>query len=79
MRGGPVTARQIRAGDLLIVPAAWGGCDRYGWNPAATAPVIDLADLAGGGRGAAAAVRVGPTLAQAITAVAPAWPNRSAS
>ena len=70
--GGPVTAAQIRAGDLLIVPAAWGGCDRYGWNPAATTPVIDLADLSGGGRDTAAAVRVGPTLSQAITAVAPA-------
>jgi CRISPR-associated endonuclease/helicase Cas3 len=70
--GEPVTAGQIRAGDLLVVPAAWGGCDRYGWNPAATAPVTDLADLAGGGRSAAAAVRVGPTLAQAIAATAPA-------
>ena len=69
--GGPVT-RPDPAGDLLIVPAAWGGCDRYGWNPAATTPVIDLADLTGGGRDTAAAVRVGPTLTQAITAVAPA-------
>jgi CRISPR-associated endonuclease/helicase Cas3 len=69
--GEPVTAGQIRAGDLLIVPAAWGGCDRYGWDPASTAPVTDLADLAGGGRGTAAAVRVGPTLAQAISTMAP--------
>ena len=69
--GEPVSARQIRAGDVLIVPAAWGGCDRYGWNPASTAPVIDLADLAGGGRGRAAAVRVGPTFAQAIQGRAP--------
>lgn len=69
--GEPVSARQIRAGDVLIVPVAWGGCDRHGWNPASTAPVIDLADLAGGGRGRAAAVRVGPTLARAIQASAP--------
>jgi CRISPR-associated endonuclease/helicase Cas3 len=69
--GEPVTAGQIRAGDLLIVPAAWGGCDHYGWNPASAAPVIDLADLAGGGRGRPAAVRVGPTLVQAIQAMAP--------
>ena len=69
--GEPVTARQIRPGDLLIVPAAWGGCDHYGWNPASVAPVIDLADLAGGGRGRPAAIRVGPTLAQAIQATAP--------
>jgi CRISPR-associated endonuclease/helicase Cas3 len=65
----PVTPGQVRAGDLLIVPAAWGGCDRYGWNPASTAPVTDLADLTGGGR--PVAVRVGPTLAQAIDSVAP--------
>ena len=69
--GEPVTAGQIRPGDLLIVPAAWGGCDHYGWNPASVAQVIDLADLAGGGRGRPAAVRVGPVLAQAIQAVAP--------
>ena len=69
--GEPVSARQVRAGDVLIVPAAWGGCDRYGWNPASAAPVIDLADLAGGGRGRAAAIRVGPTLAQAIQTRAP--------
>jgi CRISPR-associated endonuclease/helicase Cas3 len=69
--GEPVSVRQVRAGDVLIVPAAWGGCDRYGWNPASTAPVIDLADLAGGGHGRAAAVRVGPTLVQAIRAWAP--------
>lgn len=67
----PVTADQIRAGDLLIVPAAWGGCDHYGWNPASTAPVTDLADLTGGGRNTPVAVRVGPALAQVIGAVAP--------
>ena len=69
--GEPVTAGQVRPGDLLIVPAAWGGCDRYGWNPASAVPVTDVADLAGGGRGLPAAVRVGPTLAQAIQATAP--------
>jgi CRISPR-associated endonuclease/helicase Cas3 len=74
--GGPgnselVTADQVRAGDLLVVPAAWGGCDRFGWNPASTAPVTDIADLTGGARSAPAAVRVGPTLAQAIGSLAP--------
>jgi CRISPR-associated endonuclease/helicase Cas3 len=69
--GEPVMAGQLRPGDLLVVPAAWGGCDGYGWNPASTAPVTDLADLAGGGRGRPAAVRVGPTLALAIDSAAP--------
>jgi CRISPR-associated endonuclease/helicase Cas3 len=68
--GEPVAAGQVRPGDLLVVPAAWGGCDRYGWNPASTTPVTDLADLVGGGRRGPAAVRVGPTLARAIGSVA---------
>lgn len=75
--GGPgnselATAAQVRAGDLLIVPAAWGGCDRFGWHPASTAPVTDIADLTGGTGGTPAAIRIGPTLVQAISALAPA-------
>jgi CRISPR-associated endonuclease/helicase Cas3 len=61
---------QIQPGDVLVVPARWGGCDRYGWNPASANPVVDVADLAGGGR-RAAAVRLGPLLATTIRAVAP--------
>ncbi|MGY0196699.1 hypothetical protein ACWA7J_16655 [Leptothrix sp. BB-4] len=40
----PVTARQIRPGDTLMVPAAYGGCDRWGWAPGSAEPVEDLAD-----------------------------------
>ena len=58
--GEPVTAGQVRPGDVLIVPAAWGGCDRYGWNPASVAPVTDVADLAGGGHGQACRGPRGP-------------------
>ena len=66
----PVTAAQIRPGDLLIVPAAWGGCDRFGWDPASDAPVTDLADLTGGRR-RPVTIRLGPTLAGAVDALAP--------
>jgi len=36
----------IRPGDVLVVPASYGGCDRYGWNPKAREPVVDLAEAA---------------------------------
>lgn len=39
-----ITARQIRPGDTLLLPAGYGGCDRWGWAPNAVEPVEDLAD-----------------------------------
>jgi CRISPR-associated endonuclease/helicase Cas3 len=35
---------QIRPGDTLVVPAARGGCDDWGWDPDSPAPVSDLAE-----------------------------------
>ena len=37
---------QIRPGDLIVVPAAAGGCDEFGWAPTSSTAVRDLADLA---------------------------------
>jgi|HubBroStandDraft_1064217.scaffolds.fasta_scaffold00196_16 CRISPR-associated endonuclease/helicase Cas3 len=37
---------RLRAGDLIVVPAAYGGCDQHGWNPDWTGPVPDVADEA---------------------------------
>lgn len=37
-----VEAARLRAGDIVVVPASYGGCDRFGWNPASRAPVADL-------------------------------------
>ena len=34
----------VRPGDTIIVPAKYGGCDRFGWNPLSTADVDDVAD-----------------------------------
>jgi CRISPR-associated endonuclease/helicase Cas3 len=74
-RGGddcePITPRQIGAGDLLIVPAGWGGCDRYGWNPASRDRVTDVADLTGARGRRATVARIGPVLADAVRYVAP--------
>jgi CRISPR-associated endonuclease/helicase Cas3 len=39
-----IEPRYARPGDVLVVPAAYGGCDRYGWAPGSTTNVIDLAD-----------------------------------
>ncbi|MCP2340167.1 type I-G CRISPR-associated helicase/endonuclease Cas3g [Actinomadura rupiterrae] len=42
----PVTATEVKPGDLIVVSAERGGCDQFGWNPASTDPVPDVADLA---------------------------------
>ena len=41
-----VTANELRTGDVLVVPAGYGGCDSFGWAPKFNAPVVDVADAA---------------------------------
>ena len=53
------------------MPAGWGGCDRYGWNPASRDRVTDVADLTGAGGRRATVARIGPVLADAVRYVAP--------
>ena len=43
---GLVSAGALRVGDVLVVPAEYGGCDDYGWAPASREPVSDVADQA---------------------------------
>jgi CRISPR-associated endonuclease/helicase Cas3 len=45
-RSGVVYAYELRNGDLIVVPAEYGGCDEWGWNPASNEQVIDVADEA---------------------------------
>ncbi|QBS37675.1 type I-U CRISPR-associated helicase/endonuclease Cas3 [Thermaerobacter sp. FW80] len=40
-----VWPRQIRPGDTVVVPAAYGGVDEYGWHPARTTPARDVYEL----------------------------------
>lgn len=41
-----IRPNQIAPGDVIVVSAAFGGCDEFGWHPGSTQPVIDVADLA---------------------------------
>ena len=34
----------VRPGDTIVVPAKYGGCDRFGWNPLHEEPVDDIAN-----------------------------------
>lgn len=41
-----VYARDLRPGDVIIVPSISGGCDEHGWHPNSEFPVRDVADAA---------------------------------
>ncbi len=36
---------EIRPGDTVVVPAAFGGADAFGWDPSSVTPVVDVGDL----------------------------------
>ena len=40
--GTKLTTADLRPGDIIVVPASRGGCDRWGWAPGSKAPVRDL-------------------------------------
>jgi CRISPR-associated endonuclease/helicase Cas3 len=42
-----ITSRELRPGDTIVVPSRYGGCDRYGWNPASSDTVADIGDAVG--------------------------------
>lgn len=37
-------AGDIRPGTTVIVPSSYGGCDKWGWNPASATEVTDIGD-----------------------------------
>ena len=43
-RTNVVHASEFQNGDLIVVPAEYGGCDEWGWNPKSAAAVIDVAE-----------------------------------
>ena len=40
-----IAAGEIRSGDVIVVPAKYGGCDQFGWDPKYKSPVEDIADF----------------------------------
>ena len=43
-RTGSVSHAELRPGDVLVVPANYGGCDRFGWAPESLDGVADVGD-----------------------------------
>ena len=56
-----LTSGQLRPGQLLVLPSTYGGCDEFGWDPASSAPVLDVADLATGRPGSTPILRLSAT------------------
>lgn len=42
-----IEPEDIRPGDTLVVPSAYGGCDNFGWSPSTRTPARDIAEVAG--------------------------------
>ena len=62
-RSAAVRPDGLRPGDLIVVPAQYGGCDDWGWDPKSTEPVTDVAEAgAWPYRARRFAVRVTPEL-----------------
>ncbi|MFZ4071637.1 MAG: type I-G CRISPR-associated helicase/endonuclease Cas3g [Caulobacterales bacterium] len=58
-----ISASDMRAGDLIIVPSTYGGCDRYGWNPESEGSTPDAVNRAAEPyAGRRFAVRIAPGL-----------------
>lgn len=45
-RTGRVSPNRLQPGDVLVVPAKYGGCDSFGWAPGSEEAVMDVADNA---------------------------------
>ena len=41
---GLIRANALAPGDTIVVPASYGGCDRYGWHPQYSGTVTDIGD-----------------------------------
>ncbi|WP_042696601.1 type I-U CRISPR-associated helicase/endonuclease Cas3 [Azospirillum sp. B506] len=62
-RSGWIAPSALRPGDTIVVPAGYGGLDRFGWNPEAAGPVADISTkVAEPFAGRRFAVRVAPGL-----------------
>lgn len=55
-----VSASGVRPGDTVVVPASYGGCDAFGWNPDSRGPVRDIGDAVAHDAGRRPVIRLGP-------------------
>jgi CRISPR-associated endonuclease/helicase Cas3 len=61
-----VAPDQIAPGDTIVVPAVYGGADPFGWDPASSAAVTDVADPAALNARARPVVRLHPSLMEGL-------------
>jgi CRISPR-associated endonuclease/helicase Cas3 len=40
-----ISLSELRPGNVIVLPAIWGGCDEYGFDPSSHRPVNDLGNL----------------------------------
>lgn len=59
-----VSASGVRPGDTIVVPASYGGCDAFGWNPDSRDPVRDIGDAVAHDAGRRPAIRLGVEVLQ---------------
>jgi CRISPR-associated endonuclease/helicase Cas3 len=52
----------VRPGDTLVIPATYGGHDRFGWHPLYDQPVRDIADYVARQQRGKHVLRVHPAL-----------------
>jgi CRISPR-associated endonuclease/helicase Cas3 len=53
---------KVRPGDTIVVPAAYGGCDAFGWNPASDMQVRDVGDAVAQSAGRRPVLRLAPEM-----------------
>jgi CRISPR-associated endonuclease/helicase Cas3 len=58
----------LRVGDVIVVPASYGGCDRWGWDPRSDVPVSDIGDAAYEASHGRAILRLSPALLREVLA-----------
>ena len=54
--------KDIHPGDTIIIPASYGGCDKFGWHPNSNAPVDDVFAAAYGNTGRTKVFRIHPDI-----------------
>ncbi|MCC5950796.1 MAG: type I-U CRISPR-associated helicase/endonuclease Cas3 [Acidimicrobiia bacterium] len=73
-----IEPKQVRPGDVLVVPCAYGGIGRRSWDPSSTVAVDDLSDEAQRVQRGRVVLRLTPTGLDGGSVERPAQPDNSA-